>query len=48
MSLVPILLGCALLVLAVAFGLHCLVLHCDQKHLPTERPFDHQSPFRHA
>ena len=49
MSLVPILLGCALLVLAVAFGLHCLVLHCDQKRPPVEhQPFEHQSPFRHA
>lgn len=37
MSLVPILLAIVLLVLAAAFGLHCLVLHCDQKRLPGER-----------
>ena len=37
MSLVPILLAIVLLVLAAAFGLHCLVLHCDQKRLHHER-----------
>ena len=31
------LLAIVLLVLAAAFGLHCLVLHCDQKRLPGER-----------
>jgi hypothetical protein len=28
--LIPILLASVLLILAVALGLHCLVLHCDR------------------
>ena len=31
MRLVPVLLAAVLLVLAFAFGLHCLVLHCDRR-----------------
>ncbi len=31
MSVLPVLLAAVLLVLAVAFGLHCLLLHCDPK-----------------
>ena len=30
MKLLPLLVAAVLLVLAVAFGLHCLVLHCDR------------------
>ena len=30
MKLLPLLVAAVLLVLAVAFGLHCLVLHCDK------------------
>jgi hypothetical protein len=48
MSLVPILVAAVLLVLAFAFGLHCLVLHCDQRR-QHERPLDHESsPFKPA
>ena len=35
MKLLPILFVAALLVLVVAFGLHCLVLHCDH---PKSKP----------
>jgi len=44
MSLVPILLAIVLLVLALALGLHCLVLHCDQKRKPRERAEHAESP----
>lgn len=37
MSFVPILLAIVLLVLAAAFGLHCLILHCDQKRHHVDR-----------
>ena len=30
MGIIPLLVAGALFVLAVAFGLHCLVLHCDR------------------
>ena len=47
MTFIPILLAGALLVLAAAFGLHCFVLHCDQKR-GTDHPLEHDSPFRRA
>jgi hypothetical protein len=38
MKLLPLLITVVLLVLAVAFGLHCLVLHCDKpKHAGSKR-----------
>jgi len=43
MTIVPILLASALLVLAIAFGLHCLVLHCDQKR-QADPSLEHESP----
>ncbi|MBL8842741.1 MAG: hypothetical protein JNL90_14575 [Planctomycetes bacterium] len=30
MSWIPLLLAAVLLILAIAFGFHCLVLHCDR------------------
>ncbi len=47
MTIVPILLGAALLVLALAFGLHCFVLQCDQKR-PVDFPVEGDSPFQRA
>jgi hypothetical protein len=34
MRFLPLLIAVALLVLAVAFGIHCLVLHCDKPKHP--------------
>jgi hypothetical protein len=42
MTVVPILLAIALGVLAFAFGLHCLVLHCDEKKV-REQEREHQA-----
>ena len=49
MSVVPILVAAALLVLALAFGLHCLVLHCDQRRNANhELDPERESPYRSA
>ena len=48
MGLIPILVAAVLLVLAFAFGLHCLVLHCDQRRHHHEQHFEQQSPFKPA
>ncbi len=47
MSLIPILLAAALLVLAAAFGFHCFLLHCD-KSPPVEPTRDSDSASRRA
>jgi hypothetical protein len=47
MSLIPILLAAALLVLAAAFGFHCLLVHCD-KAQPTTPAHDSDSDSRRA
>jgi hypothetical protein len=43
MKLVPLLFGVALLVLVAAFGLHCLVMHCDH---PKTKPAESKSRVR--
>lgn len=45
MSLVPILVAAALLLLAIAFGFHCLLLACD-KPKPIEPAHDSDSVTR--
>lgn len=47
MTLIPVLLAVALLILAVAFGFHCLVLHCD-KTKPVEPARDSDSATRRS
>jgi hypothetical protein len=44
MKLLPILFVAALLVLVVAFGLHCLVLHCDHSKAKAARAARTVSP----